>query len=458
MLASLSRPRPAQRSKPWSQSSFDVPPSGKRGIRDGMKSDGDYSSPLTQSTLTFQRSEGSMVSRSSASSLQATFCGYSDEFPVSGEVGAHLFTKLKLVGRGGVGKVYLAHLRDSDPVKVYAVKEMDKADMIERNKVKRVMTEREIFASTNHPFIISMYASFQTKDKLYFVMDYAAGGEFFKVLQSRRNKRLSEDAAKFYAAEVVLALEYLHSMGFLYRDLKPENVMMRGDGHLALTDFDLSKLAVPVKPKVVKKRHSVGEVGLGLNLKRRESSKCQLQKLDIVGCAPVLEGEANSFVGTAEYLAPEVLNRKPQTAAVDWWTLGILIYEMLCGCTPFVGKDQDETFERINNGDLKFPPNVLISKECKSLLKGLLARDPNKRLGHSTGATAVKAHPWFKTINFGLIREMEAPVKPQVSDPTDLSQYKPMKNPNFGKNDSELDSADDTFSNFSLVANERTKY
>lgn len=175
---------------------------------------------------------------------------YSDVFPVrERQVGPHHFIKLKLLGRGGIGQVYLVQLRGTD--KLYAMKVLTKDEMIQRNKVKRVMTEREILATANHPFIVTMYASFQTNVHLCFVMEYCAGGEFFRVLQRQPRRRLRESAVRFYAAEVILALEYLHHMGFIYRDLKPENILMRENGHISLTDFDLSKQAHPVAPRVV---------------------------------------------------------------------------------------------------------------------------------------------------------------------------------------------------------------
>uniref|UniRef100_A0A6T6MRT9 non-specific serine/threonine protein kinase n=1 Tax=Timspurckia oligopyrenoides TaxID=708627 RepID=A0A6T6MRT9_9RHOD len=370
---------------------------------------------------------GSVKSTSSRGSLQVASVGYTDEFPVTTEVGAHLFKKLKKVGRGGVGTVYLAQLRDADPIRLYAIKEIDKQDMLDRNKVKRVMTEREIFATSNHPFIISMYASFQTKDKLFFVMEYAAGGEFFKYLQRRANKRLSEEGSRIYAAEVLLALEYLHQMGFVYRDLKPENVMMRQNGHIALTDFDLSKLAIAMKPRVVEKSQPLTARAKAIAKKTPRG----LESLEIVSACPVLAGESNSFVGTEEYIAPEIVKGDSQTVAVDFWSFGILIYEMICGTTPFKGKEQKDTFDKIVKGDLKFPDNVLISKDAKSIIRGLLTKDPAKRLGTHLGSVGIKNHNWFKGLNFALIRNMDAPIRPDVPDPYDLSQYKPLKNDSF---------------------------
>lgn len=183
---------------------------------------------------------------------------YSDVFPVKErQVGPQHFIKLKLLGRGGIGQVFLVQLRNTD--KLYAMKVLTKDEMIQRNKVKRVMTEREILATANHPFIVTMYASFQTTVHLCFVMEYCAGGEFFRVLQRQPRRRLTESAVRFYAAEVILALEYLHHMGFIYRDLKPENILMRENGHISLTDFDLSKQAHPVAPRVIQTTLSLSD-------------------------------------------------------------------------------------------------------------------------------------------------------------------------------------------------------
>lgn len=183
---------------------------------------------------------------------------YSSVFPIRDQqVGPHHFRTLKLLGRGGIGRVFLVQLKGTSLL--YAMKVLTKDEMIQRNKVKRVMTEREILATANHPFVVTMYASFQTVDRLCFVMEYCAGGEFFKVLQRQPKRRLREEAVKFYAAEVTLALEYLHHMGFIYRDLKPENILLRESGHIALTDFDLSKQAHAVSPRVIQQQLSISD-------------------------------------------------------------------------------------------------------------------------------------------------------------------------------------------------------
>lgn len=334
---------------------------------------------------------------------------YSSVFPVQEEqVGPRHFEKMRLLGEGSIGKVYLVRLRGTD--RYYAMKELTKRDMIERNKIKRVMTEREILVTAHHPFIVTMYASFQTHNTLSFVMEHCEGGEFFRVLQKQPNHRLKESSARFYAAEVLLALEYLHHIGFIYRDLvslaggqcewpmtgegccilfscrvdsacsagpwprgqavsfshkwlagfsvcpplwlfccllhalfscplrchlvepqKPENVLMRANGHVALTDFDLSKEATPVSHRVVSQHRSLMKrmtCRLPGSSSPGGSRAGGRSLLDMVESEPELKTSSTSFVGTAEYLSPEIIKGETQTSAVDWWTLGVLIYEV----------------------------------------------------------------------------------------------------------------------------------
>jgi len=207
---------------------------------------------------------------------------------------------------------------------------------------------------------------------------------------------------RFYAAEVLLALEYLHAMGFVYRDLKPENILLHASGHIRLTDFDLSKASVtPVNAHVVQ---------------------------SMMG-GPTMVAEptlvTNSFVGTEEYLAPEVIVGKGYGASVDWWTFGILMYEMLYGVTPFRGKSQPDTFHRIEKTQVKFPDHARapVSKECKSLIKKLLTHDPKKRLGYEQGAAEIKAHPFFKDVNLQLILNSKPPIVPELAGPNDFKYF-----------------------------------
>jgi len=310
------------------------------------------------------------------------------------------FTKVKMIGKGDVGKVYL--VRHNETHQLYAMKVLDKREMVKRNKVKRVLTEREILCTADHPFIITLYWSFQSVDKLYFVMEYCAGGEFFRMLQKQSHKCLPEDFVRFYAAEVLLALEYLHMMGFIYRDLKPENILLHASGHIRLTDFDLSKAAATqINPQVIKRMFSNPEI-------------CSSPELT-----------TNSFVGTAEYIAPEVIKGFGQSSSVDWWTFGILLYEMVYGSTPFKGKSQEETFNQILEGGLNFPEHhsYPVSSTCKSLIKKLLSPDPKKRLG-AKGAPDIKRHKFFDKMNFVLIRNITPPIIPTTVTPEDTSNFR----------------------------------
>eukprot|EP00170_Pyropia_yezoensis_P004341 contig_17747_g4353 len=402
-------------------------------------------------------SPSTFAGTSSEQVLARSAVPYSEVFPVrdTAVVGPKHFQKLKLLGRGGIGKVYLVLLRGTD--RLYAMKQLTKEDIFSRNKIQRVMTEREILATASHPFIVTMYASFQTTHRLCFVMEYCAGGEFFRVLQRQPQKRLRESAARFYAAEVVLALEYLHHVGFIYRDLphslssrlsgwrslthppcslwmartfpqqKPENILMRANGHIALTDFDLSKQAHAVSPRVVQQQLSLMDKMKHLALSKGSRASSALNLLDIVDSEPVLSVSTTSFVGTEEYISPEVVNGNAQSSAVDWWTLGILVYEMLCGTTPFKGSIADDTFSNIVKEKLHWPDDVHVSTECKSVVKKLLRRDADKRLGAENGASDIKRARWFAGINFPLIRNETPPIVPKTHDPHDLSQYRPLR-------------------------------
>ncbi|KAJ2480663.1 serine/threonine protein kinase, AGC [Coemansia sp. RSA 2320] len=282
------------------------------------------------------------------------------------------------------------------------MKVLSKAEMIKRNKIKRVLAEQEILATANFPFIVTLYHTFQSDERLYFCMDYCIGGEFFRVLQSRPGKCLPEEDAKFYAAEVTCALEYLHLSGFIYRDLKPENILLHETGHIMLTDFDLSKQSDPPgTPNVLK----------------NSSFFYSLPSVDTRACTAGLR--TNSFVGTEEYIAPEVIKGVGHSSAVDWWTLGILIFEMLFGSTPFKGSNRNATFRNILKSDILFlqpPTHQSISASCKALIRRLLTKSDKKRLGSRAGAADIKQNPWFKNITWALLRNRTPPILP-LADP-----------------------------------------
>lgn len=329
------------------------------------------------------------------------------------EVGPGSFDKIKLIGKGDVGKVYLVREKKSN--RLYAMKVLSKKEMIKRNKIKRALAEQEILATSNHPFIVTLYHSFQSEDFLYLCMEYCSGGEFFRALQTRPGKCIPEDDARFYAAEVTAALEYLHLMGFIYRDLKPENILLHQSGHIMLSDFDLSKQSGPGgAPTMI--------------LGRNGNGPSSLPTIDTKSC--IADFRTNSFVGTEEYIAPEVIQGCGHTSAVDWWTLGILIYEMLYGTTPFKGKNRTSTFSNILRNDVPFPEHggaQQISNLCKSLIRKLLIKDETKRLGARAGASDVKTHPFFRQTSWALIRHMKPPMIPHQGRGIDTINFRNVK-------------------------------
>ncbi|GMM55967.1 serine/threonine protein kinase [Maudiozyma humilis] len=307
------------------------------------------------------------------------------------------FEKVRLLGQGDVGRVFLVRQRSSN--RLYALKVVSKAEMLKRKKVRRVLVEQEILATSNHPFIVTLYHSFQSQDYLYLCMEYCMGGEFFRALQTRKSKCISEDDARFYASEVVAALEYLHLLGFIYRDLKPENILLHRSGHIMLSDFDLSIQADSPSAKA------------------KPVMTTTSSSASMVDTKVFSDGfRTNSFVGTEEYIAPEVIRGNGHTAAVDWWTLGILIYEMLFGMTPFKGASTNETFCNILKQDIAFPNNNDTSRHCRDLVKKLLCKNEAKRLGCKMGAADIKRHPFFKKVQWSFLRNQEPPLIPRLTE------------------------------------------
>jgi protein-serine/threonine kinase len=292
------------------------------------------------------------------------------------------YIMIKKIGQGAVGQVFLVK-KDGVP---YAMKILNKAEMIHHHKIKRVLIERDILVRSDFPFIVKLYDSFRTEDDIRFVMEYCVGGCLYRYLSKQPNRILSENAARFYTAEIILALEYLHACGFIYRDLKPENVLIHESGHIKLTDFDLCKCD---------------------NHSKDEPSTSDSDSLEP-------KFVTYSYVGTEGYLAPEVITHEGYTGVVDWWTVGVFIYEMLFGHLPFgPGGNYKYSFKSKNK----------ISKDAKSIIRHLLQKDPHHRLGHENGAEDLKHHHWFKSINFSLILNQTPPFIPKVRSPIDTRYF-----------------------------------
>ncbi|XP_013620294.1 PREDICTED: phototropin-2-like isoform X1 [Brassica oleracea var. oleracea] len=311
----------------------------------------------------------------------------------SGEtIGLHHFKPIKPLGSGDTGSVHLVELKGTG--ELYAMKAMEKTMMLNRNKAHRACIEREIISLLDHPFLPTLYTSFQTSTHVCLITDFCPGGELFALLDIQPMKFLSEESARFYAAEVVIGLEYLHCLGIVYRDLKPENILLKKDGHIVLADFDLSFLT-SCTPQLI--------VPPAPNKRRRSKS----QQLPTLVAEP--DTQSNSFVGTEEYIAPEIITGSGHASAIDWWALGILLYEMLYGRTPFRGKNRQKTFANILHKDLTFPSSIPVSLVCRQLINMLLNRDPSSRLGSKGGANEIKQHAFFRGINWPLIRGTEPP-------------------------------------------------
>ncbi|KAL3628333.1 hypothetical protein CASFOL_027379 [Castilleja foliolosa] len=359
-----------------------------------------------------------------------------------GFLGLSQFNLLRKLGSGDIGTVYLAELIGASCV--FAIKVMDNEFLAKRKKTARAQTEREILKMLDHPFLPALYAKFTSDNLSCLVMEFCPGGDLHVLRQKQPGRYFPEHAARFYVAEVLLALEYLHMLGIIYRDLKPENILVREDGHIMLTDFDLS-LRCSVNPTLVKSSSTAIEpprisgpcAGSNCIDPFCTGPSCQVscftprilpasahaRKLKAEAAAkarsmPQLvaepnEARSNSFVGTHEYLAPEIIKGDGHGSAVDWWTFGVLLYELLYGKTPFKGLCNEETLANVVLENLRFPDGPIVSFQARDLIRGLLVKEPENRLGAETGAAEIKKHPFFEGLNWALIR---CAVPPQIPE------------------------------------------
>lgn len=294
------------------------------------------------------------------------------------------FQILRLIGKGTFGQVY--QVRKKDTGRIYAMKVLSKKVIVQKKEVAHTVGERNILvrtATSESPFIVGLKFSFQTPSDLYLVTDYMSGGELFWHLQ--KEGRFDEKRAKFYIAELILAIEHLHKNDIVYRDLKPENILLDANGHIALCDFGLSKA----------------------NLTKNDTT--------------------NTFCGTTEYLAPEVLlDEQGYTKMVDFWSLGVLVFEMCCGWSPFYAEDTQQMYKNIAFGKVRFPRDTL-SLEGRNFVKGLLNRNAKHRLGANDDAEELKRHPFFNDIDWEALSKklITPPFKPSLKSDTDVSYFDP---------------------------------
>ncbi|KAJ1555228.1 camp-dependent protein kinase catalytic subunit [Cladochytrium tenue] len=289
------------------------------------------------------------------------------------------FEVYKTLGTGSFGRVHLVRLRASG--QFFAMKVMRKTDIVKLKQVEHTINEKGILEKLDFPFLVGLLGTFQDSANLYIVLEYVQGGELFSFL--RKSGRFPNHVARFYAAEVLLAFEYLHSMDIIYRDLKPENLLLTADGHIKITDF---------------------------------------------GFAKFVPDQTWTLCGTPDYLAPEIIQSKGYGKAVDWWSLGILIYEMLAGHPPFYDEDPFKLYEKILICKLRFPPHF--DPMARDLVRRLLTPDLSKRFGNLKGGSEdIKRHRWFHGIDWDSLRNLEiiVPYVPKVGHAGDTSNVRALR-------------------------------
>lgn len=303
------------------------------------------------------------------------------------------FDVIKLISNGAYGAVYLVRYKETK--QRFAMKKINKQNLILRNQVEQVFAERDIMSFTDNPFVVSMFCSFETKKYLCLVMEYVEGGDCATLLKNMGP--LPVDLARLYFAETVLAVEYLHNYGIVHRDLKPDNLLITSMGHIKLTDFGLSKM---------------GLMNLATNLYEGYLDRETKQFTD------------KQVFGTPEYLAPEVILRQGYGRTVDWWSLGIILYEFLIGCVPFFGETPEELFAHVINDEIEWPDEEdwPMLEESKDIITQLLQHNPIERLG-AGGATEVKNHSFFNNINWESLLRQKAEFIPQLEGEEDTSYF-----------------------------------
>lgn len=286
----------------------------------------------------------------------------------------------RVLGTGSFGKVLL--VQDKETKKVGALKIISKDRIVKTKQVEHTIGEKDILFCTKSPFVVALFDYYQDRENIYLVLEFVNGGEMFTVLQRQPNRRFSAVQTRFFAAEVVMAFEYLHNLDIMHRDLKPENMLIDYRGHCKLTDF---------------------------------------------GFAKRVDHATYTMCGTPEYLAPEIIANKGYTRAVDWWAVGVLIYEMRKGRSPFEDKEQMNMFRKITKCEFKFPRNF--SEPERQLILGFLQVDITRRLGYMHGgASRIKREPYFEGLDWNRLarQKYQSPFKPGVTGEADASKFDPV--------------------------------
>jgi len=303
------------------------------------------------------------------------------------------YESLSIIGRGAFGEVHVC--RNTKTGEIVAIKKIKKDFLISKNQIKHTLDEQDFLSKVNSPWIVELKASFQEGDYLYLVMEFCPGGDLMGLFIAR--DILKEEDAKFYICEMILAIDSIHELNCIHRDIKPDNVLIGKDGHIKLTDFGLAKISdTAFKEDIIDYKFD--------EKKNRHNRNF-------------------SCVGTVYYVAPEVIKKEGYGQEVDWWSLGVILFEMLAGYAPFCSKQTNEVCQKVMNFKkyLKFPPNCKASKECRDLIYKLVC-DPDSRLGKN-GSSEIKTHPFFKGINWLKIKEMKPPFIPKLSSDYDCRYF-----------------------------------
>lgn len=289
------------------------------------------------------------------------------------------YTTVSVIGQGSFARVLLVKEKSSQ--RLFALKIIKKDKLDKETQLCNITTERNILKSVAHPFVVGFNGCFQSEKKLYFVLEYCAGGELYSLLSKRG--RFSETIARFYASQVLLALEHLHEQDIVYRDLKPENIVLDHQGYIRITDFGLSKV--------------------GSQTTQDNKRVC----------------------GTLEYLAPECFACKGASKESDWWAFGNLIYEMVIGIPAFIGDDIKQIKQKVLESNPGFPSSF--PPKLRNLIEGLLTKDPSTRLGSRGGASQIKSHPWFQDLDWQALlnKQYDSVFTPKLKHEADLSYFCP---------------------------------
>ncbi|KAI7901000.1 serine/threonine-protein kinase orb6 [Cokeromyces recurvatus] len=325
------------------------------------------------------------------------------------------FITVKVIGKGAFGEVRLVQAGDTG--KIYAMKTLKKSEMLKKDQLAHVKAERDVLAEADSPWVVQLYFSFQDTQYLYLIMEFLPGGDLMTMLI--KYDTFSEPVTRFYIAEIVLALEAIHNLGFIHRDIKPDNILIDKDGHIKLSDFGLSTGFHKTHDSQYYQRllegaqNSTGPDFINLNTHKEKIATWKKNRRAL----------AYSTVGTPDYIAPEIFLQRGYGQECDWWSLGAIMFECLCGYPPFCSENPHDTYRKIMNWreTLIFPDDQPISREAEDLIRRLIC-DPEHRLGRN-GAEEIKQHPFFYGINWEQIRNERSPHIPQLKSITDTSYF-----------------------------------